>query len=151
MTKKAGMIFASFILILCISALTVAQQKKQNIVSGNEGMRHLEKTLAVNITMEPGNDTQGITVMTADGHFSFSQTQDKTEAHSEFSFQGDVELEGNNLVLVRYHLNLDTMVKSEQASQRIDLQGSVLVKMDSVVSIAKSKDHTFKVRLAAAE
>ena len=151
MKTKSGLIFASFVLTFCFSALTIAQPKEQSKMPGREGMRHFEKMLTVTLTTEPGNEAQGITITTADGNFVFNSTRENAEGRTEISFQGKIEPEESDSALVTYHLGLGTTTKSGQNSDRIDLQGSVLVRINNVVSIAKTKDRTFKLKLAAAE
>lgn len=147
MTSKLVFLFTSFVLILFTSAFAMAQQQEQGKSPVREGMHNLEKTLAVNLVMEPSDDPQGFTIMTADGHFMFNSNQVNPDGRTEFSFQGDLEMEGNDSALVRYHISLDNTTKLGLNSQRLDLQGSIFVPMDSQIVIVKSKDRTFKLKL----
>lgn len=147
MTRRLINPLISFVSVFLISSLSIGQQQGQSQTPKNKQIPSSGKTLAVNLVMEPGDDPEGITIMTADGLFTFNSALEKGEGRTEISFQGNLEQSENDRVMVRYHLTVQGFVKADQKSQRIDVQGSVIVKMDDQIMIAKSKERTFKLKL----
>lgn len=138
-------------LILCFSLSAFSQEDEISKAAKKEEMRDLGKNFAINLTIEPSEDAAGMTVMTADKHFMVTVGKETSDGRMSLSFEGEILPKGDDLVFVRYTLHADSQIRTKESSaQQISLKGSILVKMDNKIIIAKSKDKTFKLLVALA-
>lgn len=112
--------------------------------------RDLGKNLAITLVMEPSEDPDGITVFVADRHFGLNSTYDSAESRVQLSFDGELSPRGGTTYLARYHLRLEHVAKNDRGGQQFDLNGSVILKLDTQITISKSKDRVFKLKISPA-
>lgn len=133
-------------LILCFSFSAFSQEDEISKAAKKDEMRDLGKNYAINLTTEPSEDAAGMTVMTADKHFMVNVNKETAEGRMSLAFEGDILPKGDDLVFIRYSLQAETQTRAKESSQqRIALKGSILVKMDNKIIVAKSKDKAFKL------
>jgi hypothetical protein len=133
-------------LILCFSFSAFSQEDEISKAAKKDEMRDLGKNYAINLTIEPSDDASGMTVITADKHFMVSVNKETSDGRMSLSFEGEILPKGDDLVFVRYNLRAESQTRAKESSQQqIALKGSILVKMDNRIIVAKSKDKAFKL------
>jgi len=149
MQKQSFAILGFLVLYFSLSAFS--QEDEISKASKKEEMRDLGKNYTINLTIDPSEDAAGMTVMTADKHFMVTVNKETSDGRMSLSFDGEILPKGDDVVFVRYTLHADSQTRTkESSSQQISLKGSILVKMDNKIIIAKSKDKAFKLLVALA-
>lgn len=151
MGKKSIITLTALILTLLVTGATIAQEQPESSATGKLQKNNFGKTFAISLTTEPGEAPEVFTIMTAGGQFMFSSSETSGEARSSLNFHGSLKIVKNGMAMVGYSLSLDNAAKAGQASQQVNLGGSVLVRIDSEVLIAKAKDHSFKLKVTVAK
>ena len=151
MGKKSIIALTALILTLLVTGATIAREQPESSATGKMQKNNIGKTFAISLITEPGETPDVFTIMTAGGQFRFSSSQTSGEAQRSLNFQGSLKIVANDMAMVDYSLSLDNVAKAGQASQQVNLGGSVLVRMDSEVLIAQAKDHAFKLKVAVAK
>ena len=138
-------------LIICFSFSAFSQEDEISKAAKKDEMRDLGKNYAINLTIEPSEDASGMTVITADKHFMVSVNKETSDGRMSLSFEGEILPKGDDLVFVRYNLHADSQTRAKESSQQqIALKGSILVKMDNRIIVAKSRDKAFKLMVTLA-
>ena len=127
--------------VLAVACATIAFGQEADKAPKKEEPRDLGKVYTVNLSMEPGDDSQGITMITADGRFSLNSSMQKPNGGAALRFDGSLEPRNGDLVFVQYRL------QTSQEAQQFELAGSVIVGIDKQFTIAKSKDKAFKLKI----
>lgn len=138
-------------LMICFSFSAFSQEDEISKAAKKEEMRDLGKNYTINLTIDPSEDAAGMTVMTADKHFMVNVNKETAEGRMSLAFEGEILPKGDDLVFVRYTLHADSQARTKESSaQQISLKGSILVKMENKIIIAKSKDKAFKLLVGLA-
>ena len=128
-----------------------------------EEVRNLYKNIAINLVVEPAEDKEGFTIITATERFLVETEVEKTDGRIALSFEGQISLRGSQMVigdkrlggdkpfLVSYQIRIRPVGAPKQAGSSFVLNGSAFLEENKQVVIGKSKDVVLKLKISSLE
>ncbi|MGD2125758.1 MAG: hypothetical protein PVG99_06730 [Desulfobacteraceae bacterium] len=163
MGKKLLVLISSFALILFSSGLASAQPRDEEKSVGQEEVRQLGKNLAVNLVVEPADNKEGFTIVTAMEHFLVETEVEKGQERIGLEFEGKIHLKDSQLIiderrlgggkpiLVNYRIEMHAVNRSIEGGFAFVLEGSALLDENEQVVIARSKDMVLRLKISSLE
>ncbi len=134
-------------ILLCVpcAGFATSQETGEERITEQEVACELGRNLAVNLVVEPGEDKEGITIITATERFAVSIETDKDGKGIKLHLQGQIRLSDDQRILVSYEVRIHGI--GSQGQFAFKLEGSALLEEGNQVIIAKSKDIVLKLRV----
>jgi len=163
MDNKLLVFVSSFALILFSMGLAHSQPRDEEKIVGKQEIRYLGKNLAVNLVVEPAEDKEGFTIVTATEHFLVKTQVEKGEERIGLEFEGKINLRDSQLIigerrlgggkpiLVNYRIKMHAANTPKEGGFTFVLEGSALLDENKQVVIARSKDMVLKLKISSLE